>query len=211
MGVEHAGGARRSPLPARPVAAPRCGSPTGSVRAPARGSAPARGGRSPRCIGAELRVLDSAAESFHSSWLRHGARFSTRSMIDHSWSTRSLLRSRAFQIRPSRPPERRTRANSVSATGASNQWKRLGDGDRVEGQPARTGAAPRCRPPCGTPGHICAKAARIPGDRLDADERRTGRGQQPGELAGPRSHVRRRARPGSIRRCSTSHATASGG
>ena len=65
------------------------------------------------------------AERCHSpasSWLRHGARFSTRSMIDHTWSTQGVERSRAFQISPTRPPGRSTRWNSARATGASNQW-----------------------------------------------------------------------------------------
>ena len=43
-------------------------------------------------------------------------------MIDQSTSTCGRLRSRAFHTRPRRPPGRRTRAASASATGASNQW-----------------------------------------------------------------------------------------
>ena len=51
------------------------------------------------CSGAEPGQ-DRGALSRQFSWSRHGARFSTRSMIAHTSSTQATLRSRAFQTRP---------------------------------------------------------------------------------------------------------------
>ena len=107
--------------PAGRAGAPRRGSRCAPARRRRRGRAAARGGTSPRAAD-RTRVSPRTPTSRHSSWARHGARFSTRSMIDHTSSTHGTDRSRAFHTSADRPPGRSTRWNSASAAAASNQW-----------------------------------------------------------------------------------------
>ena len=62
-----------------------------------------------------------------------------------TWWMRSIhgvASSHAFQTRPSRPPGRSTRWNSLSAAVGVEPVERLGDGDRVERRRRRTAALP---------------------------------------------------------------------
>ena len=102
---EHVRGPRRARARARRRGAPRRGSPTRTGRR--------RPAASSTCSWRNVASMSGpkpggrpSALSDQRSWSRHGARFSTRSMIDHSASTQSTERSRAFQTSPSRPPGR---------------------------------------------------------------------------------------------------------
>ena len=110
-------------------------------------------------------------------------------------------------------PDRSTRANSVSATGASNQWKpcatviasRVAAGERelLGGRRDQRDA-----------GAHRGEGGAHPVDRLDRDERRAERRQEPGELAGARGDVhdaRRRARCAGARRATPPRRAGSSG
>ena len=86
-------------------------------------------GRVQRAEAGHRRV---SALSRQFSWSRHGARFSTRSMIDHTSSTHGSLRSRAFHTSPSRPPGAQHARELGDRPLVVEPVPRLRDGDRVE-------------------------------------------------------------------------------
>ena len=77
-----------------------------------------------------------------------------------SSATMGSVSSRSFQIRPSHPPGRRTRAISARATGASNQWKAWAT-TTASTAPVTTGMRSAVPPTTGTPWTVVAKTSRM--------------------------------------------------
>ena len=206
-------GPRRAPRPAR-----ASGSTATWLTDAKRSTTPssvedaARGGTSPRAA-ARTRVAHRARCRAQRSWSRHGARFSTRSMIDQSASTQSTERSRAFQTSAEPPagPDARGRARRSAPVGVE-PVEGLRDGDRVERRRRRTGSASAVPATTGHVGQRVARArATCPRPARPRPGRRRVGASSAGELARSRRRGRSTATPGPRRRCSTIQATASAG
>ena len=121
-------------------------------------------------------------------------------MIDHTSFTQSDERSRAFQISPTRPRGRSTRANSPKARSASNQWNAwatvIASRDR-----GAIGSASATAATDGDAGHGGDEPSAHPLDRLRREHRRAGRHEQSRELARSRPRGRARRRRARARDC----------
>ena len=138
------------------------------------------------------RAWSRKALSRQSSWSRHGARFSTRSMIDHTSSTQATLRSRAFQTRPTRAarpddagelrPIARSWSNQCHACAtaiASSDASRNGSASAVPAMQRHAGHAP-------------SERRAHPGDGLGRDQVGAGRARAAGSACRYRPRGRRR-------------------
>ena len=109
-------------------------------------------------------------------------------MIDHTSFTQSDDRSRAFQISPTRPRRRSTRANSPKARSASNQWNAWATVTASRERSA-IGSASATAATTGTPGTAATNRRRIPSTGSDREHRRARRHEQSRELARSRCEV----------------------
>ena len=109
-------------------------------------------------------------------------------MIDHSASTQSTERSRAFQIRPTRPPGRIDPGELAERAVGVEPVERLGHGDGVERRRCERQRLGRARDER-DPRHDLAQARAHLLDRLDREEVGAGGREERGQLAGPGRQV----------------------
>jgi len=150
-----------------------------------------------------------SALSLQFSWSRHGARFSTRSMIAHTSLTHGTLRSRAFQTNPTRPPTRTARARAAIARSSSNQWNACAI-VTASSEPSRNGSCSAVVATIGTLGNTSRKVARMPATGSAAIKYAPAGTSRRVSLPVPAARSTTVA-PGAMRKFSTNHATASGG
>ena len=150
-----------------------------------------------------------SADSRQFSWSRHGARFSTRSMIVQIASTHGDTPVARVPDQPDAAARSHDAPISAAARSWSNQCHACATSTTSSDAVAERHAPRRSPPSSGTCGQQAAEGRAHPGDRFDREEVGAGLEQQPGELPGSRRELAAHADRGRCRARSTNQSSAS--